>query len=438
MNKKDLINLSIAQIGLVLAYNVLTMNLQDYFQYSAFGGSANPNSWLLAFSVITIAFAAGAFTYLFAGWLSDKTYHKWGRRPYLLTAIPGAIALMFLGFNFIALEVVTSFIIITSLATTFAVTYRLMYTSYFALYQDLTEPEDRAKTTIIFSIFGLFGVAGAIIMPLAPKTPGANYLVVTILCGGLYIGTILYSYFMGPKENLDRIQKEERPGVLRSIRETFKDKDFKNYALSSFFAGFTYSAVMFMLKPFLDWKTNSINGRPVIIEIPFMLIIVSLLPIALFIFWFCGYASKKWGKRRFFGWALLIGAVTFPFMILFTNQGSASSLIIQLYILIIIVLFVVVVILSLMNALLMDVTPTGKEATYSGVFFFITVAPFPFASQLLGVLLSSFNHDIAGFWYGNNNGSDFAYGLMIVIMGFSLLVSWLFLRRVKYQEVMER
>ncbi|MHA1325520.1 MAG: hypothetical protein ACTSRL_22225, partial [Candidatus Helarchaeota archaeon] len=66
------------------------------------------------------------------------------------------------------------------------------------------------------------------------------------------------------------------------------------------------------------------------------------------------------------------------------------------------------------------------------------VIPFPLASQLAGTLLSTFNYDVANFWLGNASGSDFAYGLIVLAMGISLLVSWLFLRRVKYEEIMER
>ncbi len=444
MKRLELINLSIANIGLALAYNVLTMNLQSYFEYTIFSADSSL-AGLLAFTVVTIAFAAGAFTYLFAGWLSDKTYHRWGRRPYMLVSIPGAIALILLGFNYVSLGIAAAFILLSALATCFTVTYRLMYTSYFALYQDLTDPEDRAKTTITFSIFALIGVAGAIVMPLAPKNASADNILITVICGVALVATVLYSYFFGPREKLNRTQKEgeKHPSVLHSIRETFKNKDFKNYALSALFAGFAYSMVMFILKPFIDWKTDpvaTIDFTPRLFQIPidWWIIIISLLPIALIIFWFCGYASKRWGKRKFFSWALLIGAITFPPMIFLTNQGSPISLIIQLYVAIIIILFVVVTILSLQNAILMDVTPAGKEATYTGVFFFLVVIPFPFASQLAGLLRYIFSFDVGGFWLGNESGSDFAYGLMIVIMGISLLISWLFLRRVKYEEVKER
>lgn len=444
MNRSDLLKLSVGQIGMALSYNILTMNLQDYFQITAFGGDSNPISWLLAFSVITIAFAAGALTYLFAGWLSDRTYRRWGRRPYLLTAIPGAVALMLMGSNYLSLGVTSAFILLAALATIFTMTYRIMYTSYFALYQDLTDPEDRVKTTVTFSIFGLLGVAGAILMPLAPNDANTSYVFTTVLCGSIYIATVLFSFFFGPKEDLNRVQKQEKhPSIFHSINETFKNPDFKNYGLSAFFAGFAYSMVMFILKPFIQWKTDPIStpdytARPITIPLDFMLIIGSLLPIALAIFYFCNIAAKRWGKRKFFGSALLLGAITFPFMIFLTNQGTPIFLIIQLYIVIILVLFVVVVILSLQNAILMDVTPAGKEATYTGVFFFLVVIPFPIASQLAGILLSTFTYDIGGFWLGTGSGSDFAYGLMILIMGCSLLVSWLFLRRVKYEEVMEK
>ncbi|NVM55308.1 MAG: MFS transporter [Candidatus Helarchaeota archaeon] len=440
IERSELIRLSIGSIGMALSYNVLTMNLQDYLQKTAFSG--NPNlAWLHAFTVITIAFGIGAFTFLFAGWLSDKTYTRWGRRPYLLFAIPGAIALILLGLNYISLPFASIFILLSCLATTYMVTYRLMYTSYFALYQDLTKPEDRVKTTVTFNIFGLVGIGIAIVIPLFDPATDSNYFAITLICSLVYIATVLFVFFFGPKEKLDRIQKVENPSVLSSIGQTFKDKNFKNYALASFFASFTFSMMMFILKPFLDWKLNPSTvdrtPRPVTIPIDFMVLLACMLPLALLLFYFSNYAAKRWGKLRLFKWILIFSFLTFPFGIFLTNQGSPISLIIQLFIVTSFVIFVIVIILSLQNAILMDITPKGKEATYTGVFFFMVVAPFPLASQLAGVLLAVFNYDVAGFWLGNNTGSDFAYALMMIFMAIALFISWLFLRRVKYEEVIE-
>ncbi|MHA1649092.1 MAG: MFS transporter [Candidatus Helarchaeota archaeon] len=441
MKKSELLRLSFGQVGMVLSYNVLTMNLQDYFQKTAF--SPYPDlAWLYAFSIITIAFTAGAFTYLFAGWLSDKTYLRWGRRPYLLFSIPGAVALTLLGLNYISLPLASVFILLSCLATIYMVTYRIMYTSYFAIYQDLTAPEDRVKTTVIFTIFGVIGIAGAIVIPLAPSDPNGNYVFVTLICSLIYVATVLFAFFFGPKEDIERKQEKfhQQPGVLKAIKETFKDKNFKNYAISAFFSAFTYSMVMFILKPFLDWKTNPTldHPRPTVIPISFMLILGTILPIALCMFYFCNYASKRWGKRTFFKRTLMFGFISFPVLMFLSNQGSPISLIVQLYIVIIIILFVVIVTLSLQNAILMDITPEGKEATYTGVFFFFVVIPFPIASQLAGTFLTIFDYNVSNFWFGTQDGSDFAYGILSVIMALALFLSWLFLRRVKYEEVLER
>ncbi|NVM27222.1 MAG: MFS transporter [Candidatus Helarchaeota archaeon] len=439
MERSELIKLSMGSIGMTLSYNVLTMNLQDYFRKTAFSGSPDP--WLLAYLVFTIAFGAGALTFLFAGWLSDRTYTRWGkRRPYFLFAIPGAIALFLLGFNYVPLPVASAFILLSCLAMVYTITYRLMYTSYFALYQDLTKPEDRVKATITFNLFGLVGIVVAIVIPLAENS-NTNYIFVTLICGVVYIATVIFALVFGPREKLEEIQKEraqkiENPSILSSIHETFKDKTFKNYAFSSFFAAFSYSMVMFILKPFLEWKTEL---RPNPIPIPFFILLGSLLPVALLIFYFCSYGAKRWGKRTFFGRTLMVGFLTFPILIFLSNQGSDISLIIQLYIVSIAILFVIVTVLSLQNAILMDITPKGKEATYSGVFFFVTVLPFPLSATLAGVFLSVFDYDVAGFWRGvPTEGGDFAYGLIALIMAISLFISWLFLRRVKYEEVKER
>ncbi|MDD1776681.1 MAG: hypothetical protein LUQ65_00825, partial [Candidatus Helarchaeota archaeon] len=128
----------------------------------------------------------------------------------------------------------------------------------------------------------------------------------------------------------------------------------------------------------------------------------------------------------------LIGFIAFPIVTLLAAQGDSISLVIQLIILITVMLSVVVIILSYQNAILMDITPKGKEATYSAVFFFITVIPIPIASAIAGPVLDIFTFDVLGFWIGQ----DFAYVILILIMSLALFVSFLFLRRVRYQEVL--
>ena len=436
MNKSELIRLSIAQIGLVLTYNILTMNLQNFFVKTAFAGDPFANT--LAFTVVTIAFGAGAFTYLISGWLSDRTVTRWGKRhPYLLFSIPGAIAFILLGLNFHPLSISYLLILLACLATAYTVTYRLSYTSYWSLYMDLTKPEDRVKSAITFNLFALIGIAIALIIPIPPEIvdpTSYSYFNITLIAGLVYIASIIFVFFFGPKENIEEIRKQhalktEQPSVLSSIKETLKDENFRKYAISAFFASIFYYTAMFILKPFIEWKTE---GRTPPIQIDFMIILLMLLPIALIIFYFCNWASKKWGKRTMYKRGTLIGFIAFPILTLLAAQGSSISLVIQLIILIVVMLSVVVIMLSYQNAILMDITPKGKEATYSGVFFFITVIPIPIASAIAGPILDIFTFDVLGFWIGQ----DFAYVILILIMSLALFLSFIFLRRVRYQEVL--
>ncbi len=431
MNKSELIRLSIAQIGLVLTYTILTMNLQNYFMKTAFAGDPFPNT--LAYLVITIAFGLGALTYLFAGWLSDRTVTRWGkRRPYLLFSIPGAVIFMLLGLNFLPLSLTSLFIILSCLASIYTITYRLSYTSYWSLYMDLTKPEDRVKSTITFNLFALIGIAIALIIPIPPEIvdPATyNYFFITLPAGLVYIAAILFVFFFGPKENLEEIKtlKPEQPSILRALSDTLKDKTFKQYAVSAFFASLCYCMIMFVIKPFIEWKTEL---RTPAIQISFMMILLLLLPIIIVLFLFFNWAAKKYGKRTMYRRGTLIGSISFPLLIFLAVQGNPFFLIVQLMILVVVVLFVLGAILSYQNAILMDIAPKGKEATYTSVFFFIVVIPIPIASAIAGPLLDIFTYDVLGFWVGQ----DFAYALIFLFMACALLVSYLFLGRVQYKE----
>ncbi|HUY00761.1 MAG TPA: MFS transporter [Candidatus Deferrimicrobium sp.] len=437
MNRSELLRLAVGQIGTALGYMILTMNLQSFFQYTAFAGHAW--DYTLSFSIMTIAFGAGALTYLFAGYISDKTLTRWGRRrPYLLMAIPGAIALTLLGINYSVLPLIGSFILLSCLGVIFTVTYRLMYTNYWALFMDLTKPEDRVKSTITFNFFGLIGTGIAITIPISSGIGDPinnSYFFITILGGLVFLVFVLLVFFFGPREDLEAIRMQHEqglhpPSILSSITGTLKNKEFKNYAISAFFASFVYSMAMFILKPFIEWKTEQ---RIPSVAISFYLILASVLPIALIGFYFCNWASKRWGKRTVYQRALLFGIIAYPLSSLLAAQGGTISMIIQLIFLMTIILFVVVVILSYQNAILMDITPKGQEATYTGVLFFIAVLPIPIASAIAGPILDIFNFDVLGFWIGN----DFGYVLIVLIMAISLVISYIFLRRLKYEEVLE-
>jgi hypothetical protein len=110
--------------------------------------------------------------------------------------------------------------------------------------------------------------------------------------------------------------------------------------------------------------------------------------------------------------------------------GTGILLFIQVLIIISLILFVVIAILSFQYAVLMDLTPSGREATYSGVYLFVIVIPIPIASALIGPIRDWLSIDVLNFWHGES----FSFAVIFLITTIFLAVSYLFLRQIQSTE----
>ncbi len=420
MKKSDLIKLSVGQIGNAMAFMVMFLFLPDYFADNIFVGSANPNT--LAFLTITISFTAGAITYLFAGYISDKAKTRWGkRRPFFLLIIPGSIAYLFLGIQ-ISFDPTTMFIFLSLMATTYAVLYRLEYCAYWSLYMDLTEPEERISTSITFNLFGTVGTVGALVLfPVLAKI--LPIWIITIIFGMVLMGTVLFAFFFGPKEDLSKLDEQsELSNFLGNLKETATDRNFFNYLLASFFFVLGYSISTLTLVDFLDAQS---------VDLLFMLLF--LLPVAVFYFILFGRTAKARGRLNAFRFFLFIGILAVPTTLFLGVFGSGVIMFIQVFLVICIILFVVIAILTFQYAILMDISKKGREASYSGVYLFVIVIPIPISSTLAGIILDIpvVNPGVSFFIW---TGIQLSFALIFLINVIFLTISYFFLRRIHLEE----
>ncbi|MHA1269167.1 MAG: MFS transporter [Candidatus Helarchaeota archaeon] len=395
----------------------------------------------ISFSIITIPFFIGALIYIFSGYLSDKTRTRFGRRrPYFLLVIPAGICYMVLGLPpeiLITMGFPFNYILILTMATLYIAIYRIIYCAYIALYIDLTPPHQRVRSSITINLFGMIGTIGAFIIPLFVEDI-ASYFVVTLSIGSLYIALLLFVFFFGPKEDLEKIKEIDtkgikQPGFIKSFSDSIKDKKFAYYLVSSFFFVLAYSLMTTVFMDFLKYKQTYI-------PIEFWMVLVILLGVAIFAFWFYSKLSKKRGKIATFKIGLYIGFLVQPFMIFLTIIGDPISLEIQLLLIFAILLFALISVLTFQSAILMDIAPPEKEATYSGIWLFVSVIGMPIASLAIGSINDLFRGapPVLNFWIyrpGEYPGHDFAYALFLLLAALSYFISYLFLRKVKYKEV---
>jgi len=378
----------------------------------------------LSYSIITISFTAGAITYIFAGYLSDKTRTRFGRRrPFLLLVIPAATAYIFLGVSFASLSIPLTFAFFAIMASIYAILYRFNYCAYWALYMDLTKPEERVTTSIIFNLFGTIGTVVALVLtPILQEV--ISFFMITLFVGLIFMGTVLFAFFFGPKEDLEKIQKEDEMGtaptkITDTLKETISNKNFAKYLFASFFFVLGFQLSVLILIPYLEIQA---------IELLYLL--PCILPIAIFYFIFFNRIAKSWGKLKAFRFIIIFGVCTIPITMFLGVVGTGVILFIQVLIIISLILFVVIAILSFQYAVLMDLTPTGREATYSGVYLFVIVIPIPIASALIGPIRDLLSIDVLNFWHGES----FSFAIIFLITTIFLAISYIFLRQIQSTE----
>ncbi|MBD3230087.1 MAG: MFS transporter [Candidatus Lokiarchaeota archaeon] len=442
--------LSVAQIGNSFGYMIFYFLLPEFYKLEVFTPSLTAiglESLLntITFSIITIPFAISAVMYIFAGYLSDRTRTRFGkRRPFLLLVIPAAVCYILLGLNpsiFIAMGFPLNFIVIILLATGYAVLYRIIYCAYWSFYMDITEPKERVNTSVVFNLFGMIGTIAAFVVPTF-LSDIESYFSLLIIVGLAYMALVLFVFFLGPKEDLERIKEIDargvkQPGFLQSLKESVKNKNFKYYMILSFFYTVGYSLITTIFIDFLTYKE-------LYIPVEFWQVFLVLIPVAIFAFYLYGKLAKKWTKIKAFKFGLAIGFIVQPFMIFLAVQGPPIFLLIEILIVFGLLLFVLISILTFQYAILMDITPPEKEATYSGIYLFVTVIGMPVASAMIGPISDTINKlgPIFNFWTYNQGfvgddwvkGHDFTYALFILIASALYLLTFFLLGKVKYKE----
>lgn len=395
----------------------------------------------VSFSLITIPFAISAVVFIFSGYLSDRIRTRFGRRrPFLLLVIPSAACYILLGLPpsfLISIGFPFNYILLLIFGILYTVLYRMVICAYTALYIDLTDPMDRMTSSISLNLFGMIGTIGAFVIPVLIEDI-TTYLPLTITVGLLYMGFMVFAFIFGPREDLEKIKQMDlkgikQPGFIKSLKESLKDTNFKFYLIAAFLLVLAYSMMTSVFIDFFNFKQSYI-------PVEFFHLFLTLLPTAIFAFWFYNKLSKIKTRLGSYKIGLYVGFLIQPFLIFLTIIGNPISLMIQLFFSFCLLLFVLLAVLSFQNAILMDITPKNKEATYSGLFLFISVIGMPIASGLVGLINDLFRDapSVLNFWIYRNEGypgHDFAYALMILISALFYFLGYLMLRKVKYKEI---
>ncbi len=170
------------------------------------------------------------------GMLSDRTRHKWGRRPYLLVGAVLTGAFFCALFNVPAYETAEArFWHVTMLFMLCTSGYTIFSIPYIAMPAEMTSsPQERTRIVSYRMVFLFVGIvlSGGLSPVLIDHFGGgvAGYGAMSIILGGIIGGSMLISYFGTPEKRVT--EKQASAPIWRSIVEG----PFRNIAYMKVFA----------------------------------------------------------------------------------------------------------------------------------------------------------------------------------------------------------
>jgi len=183
-----------------------------------------------------------------AGFISDRTRTKWGRRiPYIaLGAIPfGIIYFLLWSPPFTESNMTALFVYFLSFICLFDACYTFVILNWASLYPEMFPSlEERAEVNSIRQLFGVIGlIIGIALPPLIYSRVGWSLM--GLVFGGIIAGSLLIS-LLGSREKRE-FSLEEPLGIKEAIVATLKNKSFFTFVTSNLFIQYAFTMVLALL-----------------------------------------------------------------------------------------------------------------------------------------------------------------------------------------------
>jgi len=250
-----------------------------------------------------------------AGWLSDRTTSRFGRRKVYIYF--GAIPL---GISFALLWNFPQGLTYVLTAVWIMVTFFLYYTfititsmPYYAMTPELTRDYDeRTNLTTFRMIGGTIGyMAGAAFPPFIAGlfiTEKIGWGMMGIMFGA-FAALCLFITAFGVKRRKELEGPPSQIPALKSILICFKNKPFNFLMIQGLFTGFCFMLVMSYMAFFLTYQLNMKDKIPILMTL-------LLVTIGVFLF-FWKWVTDKWAKGPTYALGLFIafGATALSFLL---------------------------------------------------------------------------------------------------------------------------
>ncbi len=274
----------------------------------------------------TIQAVYATLVYPFLGYLSDRTYSRWGQRvPFIMYgSVPLGVAFMLVWTPPVSAHQVLLFTLYFLLTAIFYDTmFNLTMVNWSALFPEMFRtPEERSMASAWKQMFGIIGLVGGLALPtlIAAKM---GWRAMGVLFGIISIITLLTTI---PSMELKRRRAEQREGrstgqpvslpVRQALKHTLVNKSFVTFIAMRFFVQFAFTMLTTDLYYYAKYNLGLVDGQE-------SYLLLATLAVALPLVYFWGWMVPRIGAARAIVLAILLfGLALFSFN--FTNTFSAA------------------------------------------------------------------------------------------------------------------
>ena len=244
-----------------------------------------------------------------AGYISDMTRTRWGRRiPYIaFGAVPfGIVYFLLWSPPFSANEMIPLFLYFLLIINLFDTLYTFVILNWASLFPEMFKT--LAERTFVNSIRQFFGVIGLIIgialTPLIYSSIGWSGM--GLLYGTVIIVSLLIS-LLGSHERKE-FSLDKPLGIKDAIINSFSNRSFLTFVTSNLFIQYTFTMVLAMLPFFAKYILGASEGEKTMI-----LVSAFIFEIPMLFFW--GRAAIKFGAKATYMTAIAcFGIFLIPFL----------------------------------------------------------------------------------------------------------------------------